>query len=156
MASKARQGDYHGAMTNRMFMDWIKKRLTPALKKEFCQDRKMIPKLDKATQYNGCNGEAKVPESSSKTYDTCLLQKHSVKRIRVERTRGGCQGRFEITAHNFEVPQAGEILLLRGPRVVTVSARTKWPGPFEFAFESTIPRSSLQRSRSIRSRRDEN
>ena len=105
--AKHAKGDYHAAMTDKMFMDWIKMRLTPAFEKKFGKDKKKILILDNATYHHGYNEEVKVPESNSKTYNTSLLQNHGVKRIRVERAGDNCQGRSLITTHNFEVPEPG-------------------------------------------------
>lgn len=88
-------------------MDWIKMHLTPAFEEMFVNDKNVVLVLDLATYHHGYNEEFKVTESNSKMYNTRLLQRHGVKRIRVERESGDCQGRTVVTTHNSKVPEAG-------------------------------------------------
>lgn len=89
---------------------------TPALKKTFREDKKNILVLGTVTYHHGYHEEDKVPESDSK-YNTGLLRRHGVKRIRAERTSGDCQSRTAITARNFDVPEVGENF----PRAISAS-----------------------------------
>lgn len=103
--SKTRQVAYHGAITEKMSIDWIKMRWT--LKEIFDEDKRMILVLDIQHAPPRLQGVLKVPESISKTYNynISLLQRHGVKRIRVERTGGYCQGQIVIPMHNIKVPE---------------------------------------------------
>ncbi|CAM9566934.1 unnamed protein product [Sphacelaria rigidula] len=64
--TKNGKGDYHDAMTDKTFMDWLQKCLTPASKKVFGGDKKMILVLDNVSYHHGFDQEVKVPESNSK------------------------------------------------------------------------------------------
>lgn len=90
-------------------MDWMKAlyTVTPTFKKMFREDERMILVLGNVTYHHGYNKEAEVPESDCKKYNTGLLGRHGLKRIRVERTSEDYQSRTATTAHNFDVPEVG-------------------------------------------------
>lgn len=77
-------------------------------------------------------------------------------RIKGQWTSGYSQGRTEITMHNFEKPEAREIFLVPPSRVETMSERRKRLGSLGHSFKSSIPRSSLKRSRRAWRRMDGN
>lgn len=79
-------------MTDKMFMTWLEKRLTPAFKKLF-GDKKVILMLDNAWYHHGYDHDVKVPETNSKNFDTEVLRKHGYTHITLKRSvddgRGG-------------------------------------------------------------------
>ncbi|CAN0419128.1 unnamed protein product [Ectocarpus fasciculatus] len=99
--AKLAKGDYHAAMTDSMFMEWLEHRLSPAYNAipEF-EGKKMILVLDNASYHHGFDAEVKVPETNTKKHNVDLLRKFGAKSIRVKRKEGE-QGFVE---HNFEVP----------------------------------------------------
>lgn len=105
--AKHDKGDYHDAMTDKMFMDWLKKRLTPAFKEVFGSDKKMILVLDNASYHHGFDEEVRVPEANSKRYNTELLQRYGVRSIKVE--RAGKNSSAVATTRNIEVPGPGQV-----------------------------------------------
>ena len=107
--AKHGKGDYHDAMTDKMFMDWLEKRLTPAFRTVFGEHKKMILVLDNAAYHHEYNEEVKVPESNTKKYNTELLQKHGVQYIKVPRPREDGEGKSTTVWRNFEVPEADEV-----------------------------------------------
>ncbi|CAM9882425.1 unnamed protein product, partial [Ectocarpus sp. 4 AP-2014] len=63
--AKLATGDYHNAMTDGMFMQWLKHRLTPASDAQF-KNKKMFLVLDNASYHHCFDEELKVPETNSK------------------------------------------------------------------------------------------
>lgn len=104
--AKLAKGDYHAAMTDRMFMDWLAHRLTPAFRAVF-GDKKMILVLDNAPYHHGYDPEVRVPESNSKKYNTDLLRKYGAKKITVKRMVHSGDGRTREVDLRFEVPPEG-------------------------------------------------
>lgn len=76
-----------------MFMDWLEKRLTPALRTVSREHKKMILVLDNAAYHHGYNEEVKVPESSTKKHNIILVQKYGAKHIKVPRSASKQDGR---------------------------------------------------------------
>ncbi|CAM9976181.1 unnamed protein product [Ectocarpus sp. 8 AP-2014] len=99
--AKLAKGDYHAAMTDSMFMEWLEHRLSPAFNAtpEF-EGKQMILVLDNASYHHGFDAEVKVPETNTKKHNVDLLRKFGAKSIRVERNEGE-QG---VVEYNFEVP----------------------------------------------------
>ena len=99
-------GDYHAAMTDSMFMEWLERRLTPAFKAAF-RDKKMILVLDNASYHHGFDSEVGVPESNTKVHNTVLLRKYGAEKITVQREESDGKGGKKVVTHNFEVPESG-------------------------------------------------
>ncbi|CAM9849405.1 unnamed protein product, partial [Sphacelaria rigidula] len=73
-------GDYHDAMTDKMFEDWLKQRLEPAFKTAF-PGEEMILVLDNASCHHSYDAEIRVPVTNTKAYNTDLLRKYKAKSI---------------------------------------------------------------------------
>lgn len=101
--AKLATGDYHNAMTDGMFMQWLKHRLTPAFDAQF-KNKKMFLVLDNASYHHCFDKELKVPETNSKKYNVELLRKYGCKSFKVTRESEG--GAVEC---NFEVPAEGSL-----------------------------------------------
>eukprot|EP00903_Cladosiphon_okamuranus_P012038 g11303.t1 len=73
--AKLANGDYHAAMTDSMFMEWLERRLSPAYNAvpDF-KGKKMILVLDNASYHHGFDVEVKVPETNTKKYNVELLR----------------------------------------------------------------------------------
>ncbi|CAB1121123.1 unnamed protein product [Ectocarpus sp. CCAP 1310/34] len=99
--AKLAKGDYHAAMTDSMFMEWLEHRLSPAYNAipEF-KGKRMILVLDNASYHHGFDAEVKVPETNTKKHNVDLLRMFGAKSIRVRRKEGE-QG---VVEYNFEVP----------------------------------------------------
>ncbi|CAM9886349.1 unnamed protein product, partial [Hapterophycus canaliculatus] len=82
--AKLARGDYHAAMTDTMFMEWLEHRLAPAYNAvpEF-KDKKMILVLDNASYHHGFDAEVKVPETNTKKHNVELLRKYGAGREEV-------------------------------------------------------------------------
>lgn len=104
--AKIATGDYHAAMTDKMFMEWLEQRLAPAFKAIF-GEKKMILVLDNASYHHGYDAEVGVPETNTKMHNTALLRKYKAKKITVQREEPDGAGGKRVVNHNFEVPKAG-------------------------------------------------
>ena len=100
--AKIATGDYHAAMTDSMFMEWLERRLTPAFKAAF-GDKKMILVLDNASYHHGFDSEVGVPESNTEVQNTVLLRKYGAEKITVQREESDGKSGKKVVTHNFEV-----------------------------------------------------
>ena len=98
--AKLAKGDYHAAMTDAMFMEWLQHRLTPAFNEVF-PGKKMILVLDNASYHHGCDAEVRVPETNTKKYNVGLLRSYKARSIKVERQNEN----GDTLTHRFEIPQ---------------------------------------------------
>lgn len=64
--AKMAKEDYHAAMPDVMFMDWLSHRLSPAFEQLFGH-KKMILVLDNAPYHHGFDPEVKVPEITARS-----------------------------------------------------------------------------------------
>ncbi|CAN0312171.1 unnamed protein product [Ectocarpus sp. 4 AP-2014] len=103
--AKRATGDYHDAMTDKMFMEWLERRLAPAFKAKY-GNKKMILVLDNASYHHGYDAEVGVPESNSKGYNTGLLRKYKRRKITVEREVTSSAG-VRSKKYTFQVPATG-------------------------------------------------
>lgn len=101
--AKLATGDYHNAMTDGMFMQWLKHRLTPAFDAQF-KNKKMFLVLDNASYHHCFDEELKVPETNSKKYNVELLRKYGCTSFKVTRESEG-----KAAEYNFEVPAQGSL-----------------------------------------------
>ncbi|CAM9519091.1 unnamed protein product, partial [Sphacelaria rigidula] len=101
--AKLATGDYHNAMTDGMFMQWLKHRLTPAFNAQF-KNKKMFLVLDNAPYHHCFDEELKVPETNSKKYNVGLLRKYGCKSFKVMRESedGVVECRFEHYPEKLE------------------------------------------------------
>lgn len=99
--AKLAKGDYHAAMTDSMFMEWLERRLGPSYNAvpDF-KGTKMILVLDNASYHHGFDADVKVPETNSKRYNVELLRKFGARSIKVKRAADN----GKVVEHNFEVP----------------------------------------------------
>ncbi|CAB1111725.1 unnamed protein product [Ectocarpus sp. CCAP 1310/34] len=99
--AKLAKGDYHAAMTDSMFMEWLERRLSPAYNAvpDF-KGKKMILVRDNASYHQGFDAEVKVPETNTKKYNVELLRRYGVRSIKVK--RAAANGR--VVQQRFEVP----------------------------------------------------
>lgn len=64
--AKKATGDYHDAMTDKMFMDWIEYRLKLAFEAKY-EGRQVTLIVDNASYHHGDDPEVRVPESNTKS-----------------------------------------------------------------------------------------
>ena len=64
--AKLTTGDHHNAMTDGVFLQWLKRRLTPAFEAQF-ENEKMFLALDNPSYHHCFDEELKVPETLTVT-----------------------------------------------------------------------------------------
>lgn len=112
--AKLAKRDYHAYMTDVMFMDWLRHRLTPAFVDQFVADMKMIVVLDNASYNHGFDPEVRVPETNSKKYSPGILRKNGATTMTVKRRVTNADGGEVARDFNVKVPLEGTAFPRRG------------------------------------------
>lgn len=109
--AKITSGDCHHGMTDKMFMEWLEKRLASAFK-DALGNNEMILVLDNGSYHHGYDPEVGVPETNTKKHNTELLRKYKAGRITVQREERDGKGGKKVVVHNSPSRTPGVAVVL--------------------------------------------